>query len=33
MCEVIAAMQVADRVAQAIPNGIATKLDGLTKHY
>ena len=32
-CEVMAAMQVAERVAQAIPNGISNKLDGLTKHY
>ena len=31
--EVRAAMQVAERVAQALPNGISTKLDGLTKHY
>lgn len=29
----MAAVQVAERVAQAIPNGIVTKLDGLTKHY
>ncbi|CAL5226851.1 g9717 [Coccomyxa viridis] len=25
--------EVAERVAQAIPNGISNKLDGLTKHY